>query len=187
MFSLLLLFVLSLPSHFVIEKPQVFTKEMSYFLAEEGEAPFAEVKRQQDNCVLLFTCYDSEGKKTCSARAAYFSSISHMRVFSAENESLAIIRYHRSVLLPPSFEVLSPTKRLLAYGDLNWLGTRFTLYNLEGEELLTYLRPYFHIFGKDDFWHVKVYEDNTLHPQIVAMIGILQTDLQMKETVIRPA
>jgi hypothetical protein len=188
-FSLFIYFPLlafeSLPPSFLF-KPNTTKDVSAYFLSHpslnpfDQPPPFGRVERQRKEKDILYCVKGSENKIYAYAQTL---SPTKIAIYSAKKVLLGILSYTPYFLKPPRYEIYNPQNILVAYGDMNWVGSRLPIQSCQNKEKLAqFYRPYFRLPG--DYWYLDILSTQ-LDPNIFIILGAYQCDVERKDSPIR--
>lgn len=174
---------ITLPDKFLF-KPDSLRDVTAYHLEIQGEKPFGKVERAKKNKEIYY--YFKIFENTLAH--AYFKNqkiFSEILVFSENQEFIGSIRHIQYFLTPARYEIYDFDAQLIAFGDMNWVGSRFTVKAVDNrhKKLASFNRPYFRLPG--DYWYLTIHDSEKIDPRIFVILGTFQCDVERKDSPIR--
>jgi hypothetical protein len=150
------------------------------FYVESHDLPIGKVIKEARNEEVFFHFLDDFEKLVAYATTTLSKEEIEIVVYSADKVKLGTILRETFSFRPLKYTVLDAEKRPLAYGEMNWLGTRFNLVYSDNryKECAVFSRPYFRMMN--DYWHVKAAEPCVIDPRILVILATFQSDIDTK-------
>ncbi len=174
-----------LPKEFFV-KYNALQSPSVFFLDSLQELPFAKVLKEEGPLFLSLSFRDLSEKVLATAQGACEKAETKLTVFDPNETKLGTILRKKTQIAPATYQVLGMGDRVIAEGQMNWLGTRFILSDPNNTHLAfaTFYRPYFNMWG--DYWYVQIHRQDSLDPRLIVMIATLQTYIDRKNCEIKP-
>lgn len=165
------------PSEFSVK--QIKSLVTTFYLESKNTA-FGKVIKDERPESTLFHFFDEKDQLLAIGKTNYSTNSSSVEVLDSNKQALGKIIQELHVLLPSKYKIYDKNNTLVAIGEMNWLGTRFSLVDPHNgfREYANFSRSYYDLF--DSNWKVKMIDMRFIDPRFIIMIAAFQADNDTK-------